>query len=259
MTLPLIGAPDWQDPLHAATLQTDVQSQNVNGGGQFVSAVYDMRAYQTASIMFAAVSNVIPKTQFGHVDVQVQWWANAAGSQIIYEDRYPFFPQGAGGAFATDLGRIMLRTPVLGPYMSIQFSNNGVDQVGFSWRVIGNTKGSDRRQLINTDVNGHTTFNRDAGALIGTAVAVLAGATFTTTVPMYQGMASQRIANIGGACNMVFLAPDGANVQAWQLVAGQTIHETFALPRMQVLAQIVNVSGANITGVWELTSAGQVW
>lgn len=259
MTLPLIGAPDWQDPLHAATLQTDVNSTTVLGGAQFVTPVYDMRAYQTAALVWSCISNVDPKTQFGHVDCQVQWWANAAGTQIMYEDRYPFFPQGSLGAFATDLGRVMLRTPVFGPFMSMQFSNNGVDSTLWSWRVIGNTKPSDRRQLINTDVNGHTTFNRDAGALVQKAVLINAGATATFPVPIYQGVAAHRMANVGGTCNMVLLSPDGANVHAWVLAAGQTIQELTVLPRMGLLAQIVNTSGVQITGVWELASAGQVW
>lgn len=259
MTLPLHGFQDWQNPLHTGDLQTDVSSTNVNGGNQFTTGVFDMRPYQTASIMFSALSNVIPKTQFGHVDVQVLWYANAAGTQIIYQDRYPFFPQGAGGAFATDLGRVMLRCPVMGPYMTLQFSNNGADQVAFAWRILGNTKPCERRHLINTDINGHTAFNRDAGQLVSINANLGAGLSTYVTVPIYQGVVGMRLQAVTQPFIFQFTAPDGSSIQGWNIAAGSENHQLQAYPRMGAIANVINTGAGNGTGVWEVSCNGQVW
>ena len=68
MTLPLHGFQDWQNPLHTADLQTDVNSTNINAGAQFTLPVFDMRFYQSFNLMVSATSNINPPTGFGAVE-----------------------------------------------------------------------------------------------------------------------------------------------------------------------------------------------
>lgn len=256
MTLPLHGFQDWQNPLHTADLQTDVLSTNINAGAAFTSAVFDMRGYQSMSLMMSAISNVSPPTGFGNMCYQIQWWANAAGTQIVYEERYSIFPQGAGGAFASSRGRAMHRGPVLGPYMSITIANAGPDQIGAAYRVLGNTKPVYARTYINTDINGQSFLDDDEGAFSYSAVGVAVAATVNFIVPMRKGLLNVEFIATVGPWTISFTTPNGTIIYFDNaLAAGNTIAQ-FVTPNSALKLAAFN-GGGGVANIQALLSSEQ--
>jgi len=260
MTLPVHGFTDWQIPLFTADLQTDVLSTDVNPAATFTTAVFDMRAYQSFSLMVSAVSNIVPKTGYGDIEYQVQWFANSFGSQIVYQRRYAFLPQGSTGGFATSLGRVMHKGPVMGPYMSITVLNNGPDQVSFTYRILGNTKTTTQDVLINTDVNGHGAFPNDQGMLVRTgSIPVGAGITFNFLMPMAYGPAGIFVQTGAQAFTVTVIDPTGTII--WQDgVPATTFRFTkISLPQASCQLTIQNTGAAAANIIASVVSERENW
>lgn len=255
MSLPLHGFPDWQDPLHTGDLQTDVQFQPLAIFQSFDTPVYDMRAYQSMSLMASLVANPGPKTNFGDFEFQMNWFANAAGTQIIYQDRYAWLPQGAGAGVATSTGRTMYRGPVMGPYLKMTaFSNNNYT-CDFSWRLLGNTKPTTQREIINTDVNGQAANDQDIGCLGRFNNNLAAAGNTAVPYPLAPGPAI--VSLIAGAAPLKFEFNSANNntFQTYDLPANTEQHPLVILPKTAFVVVITNTGGVLGSYLIEVTSA----
>lgn len=259
MTLPLHGFQDWQNPLHTADLLTDTTSTNINGGGDFVTPiVYDMRNYQSCSIMVSA-SDTGAATSFGSVTFTVSWWANAAGSQIVYKEKYEFFPENNTAGFASAFGRVMIHDAVHGPYMTIVVHNGGADQILFAWRILGNTRTIGKRYLINCSVSDGAT-SEDASGVIPEIVANLAaGATVDQVIPISPGPAFMRVFTQGAAGTFTAFSPRGAKVLEFIQAAGVAIYPLVALPRSALRLHVVNTGAVLAQYVWTVSQSTEAW
>lgn len=226
-------SPDGSEQL--TVIASSSGSNIIASTGQQVGQIIDVRQW---SSYYLVVSATTSGTATGYNPIRVDFfWAGAPnGANLTYADLAEFWADNISG-LPISLGAFLAEDVMHGPYMQINFTNNGGNPVSVQWRLMGTTRplpGPYFRQQNSVDGILSPTFQ---------TFNINAGATVPNPMGYGHGRAALRMFAGGGALTFtIFTGSFSGNFDQFSVAAGANQRNEFVLPKR---ALSINVTNAN--------------
>lgn len=252
---------DWGSSGIEDTAQIDGQTATLLSGGELKSAtVIDVREWVSYYLTVNGTRNGVA-TNYNAVAVRIIWFADSAGTNVIYADTYEFWALRSVGVFSTIGGKLIGQDALHGPFMQIIVNNLGPDTVDVSYVLSGTTRsipGPYFRE-ISQDLppNVYVPDNFIVDPATGSAI-VAPGADFNLPGLMRYGRAKWRVStnqNFGIFFQAGSLTT--ADIEALGPLAAGIYNGEIIVPKRSLLITIHNNAGVNMTTLFNMISENE--
>jgi hypothetical protein len=157
------------------------------GGSSQIGSYIDVRRWASYYLEVNATTTSNPATGYNAIEVSPGWAALANGGSSTYVDDFEFWADNQTGPVLA-LGPLLAQDVMHGPFMTLQFFNNGADSVSVTWRLTGTTRSVGQpyvRQFTGVD-----------GILLNTSTMhVNASSSVSVAAPFTYGRCYQKLVN----------------------------------------------------------------
>lgn len=242
----LVGAAQFGEK----TAVVDSLSTTLNGGTGTSGPVVDVRAWASFYLTVTGTRSGAA-TAYNPIAVRLVWFADAAGTQVIYSDTYEILAFRSAAPFATLGGRLVGQDTIHGPWMQIFINNIGPDQCAASYQLVGTTRPfpgpyyKETQQDLPPDI-----YNPDQFVVTpagGTVVGLPVGTNVTFPGLLRYGRAKWRV-SCSQPFTAVFTAGSAGDFDSTTAAAPAINTGEFILPKRSLLVTVYN-NGAGVMDI----------
>lgn len=241
MTIPLVDYPDFQAPLGQAALTVlDATTAALPPFAPLASLNNDMRNFESILLCIDA-SRGAAATAWNPMLVQVNWAVDAPGTIWLLTETYLFHARPTvASPFRPPGGRLLLMDVVRAPYLNIQVTNFGADNIDTSIRLYGSSRVLARRWVREVNTESPAASTGDDLLVNVSGVALGAGAVATYPLALAPGRNWQRLAATGFIHTFAFVDANGVQFDLQTLAVGAIVYREAVWPSRAVRVVVTN-------------------